>query len=124
MEWVLQHQTQPAQTTGFDKVAKAGTYRIPIDAFGLDLGAPTPLNGIIQAQHHQPMYGKRGHQQSQKHPTGFTAGPDGTIEYPVKILKVLLIAQTRNSQSCGYCPLSGCQVGSQQQDLYTLSNTF
>ena len=41
----------------------------------------------------------------------------------MKILKVLLAAQTHNAQNGGHRPLSRCQDGSQQKDLYMLPNT-
>jgi len=119
-----QHQAQPAQATGFDKMTVAGAHRIPIDPFGLDLGSPATFYGIVQSHHHRPKYGKRSHQQPQKQPTGFSARPNRTIEHSMEILKVLFSAQPHNPQYGSHRPLPGCKDCSQQQDLYMLPNTL
>jgi hypothetical protein len=127
-----QHQAQPAQAIGFDKMTVAGAHRIPapaltagasVNALGLDLRSPATLNRIVQPHHHRPPNGKRSHQQTQEQSTGFTTRPDRSVEHPVKILKMLFGAQTHNAQYSGHRPLSRSENGSQQQDLRVLPNT-
>ena len=43
------HQGDPAQTAGLDQLVVTGTDRVPVNASGLDLGAPTPLQGFVDA---------------------------------------------------------------------------
>ena len=119
-----QHQAQPAQAAGFHEMTVAGPYWIPVYALGPDLGAPATLNGIIQAQHNRPKYGKGSYQQTQKHSAGFTAGPDRTIENPMKILKVLLAAQSHNPQNGGHRPLPWSKDGTKKQNLRLKPNSL
>jgi hypothetical protein len=115
-----QHQTQPAQATGFDEVAVARTDRISVNPFRFDLLSPATLEGIIQTHHHWSTNGKCSHQQSQQQTAGFPARPDGSVEHSMKILKVLFAPQSHNPQNGSHRPLSRRQDGPQQQDLNML----
>ena len=49
------HQGNPAQATSLDQLVAAGTHRVPIDAPSLDLGAPTPFQGFVDAEDQRPV---------------------------------------------------------------------
>jgi len=49
-----QHHAQPAQATGFDKMAVARPNGITVDPPRLDFGPPTPLDGVVEANHDRP----------------------------------------------------------------------
>src|SRR3954464_8479073 len=61
-----QHYAQPAQAAGFDEVAVAGANRVAVDPARLDLGAPTPLDRIVKANHNRPRRGQHGDEQQQQ----------------------------------------------------------
>ena len=44
------HQGDPAQDTGLDQVAPAGTHRIAVDAQGFDFRATAPFQGFVDAE--------------------------------------------------------------------------
>src|SRR6202046_4584369 len=46
---VPEHGGKPAQAAGFDEVSFGRSDRIAIDAAGADLGAPAPLDGVVEA---------------------------------------------------------------------------
>ncbi len=119
-----QHQAQPTQSTGFHKVTVTGTDRIPINPFGFDLGPPTPLNGIVQAQDHWTAADKGVDQQTQQDVGGFQARPLRSIENAMIVLKMLLQAQARGPQSCCHGSFRRRQDRPDQQDLCMLPNSI
>ena len=44
------HQGDPAQATGLDQMAPAGTHRIAVDAQGFDFRATAPFQGFVDAE--------------------------------------------------------------------------
>ena len=44
------HQGDPAQATGLDQVAPAGTHRIAVDAQGFDFRATAPFQDFVDAE--------------------------------------------------------------------------
>jgi len=46
------HERQPAQAARPDEMAARGAHRVAVDATRLDLGAPAPLNRVVDADHH------------------------------------------------------------------------
>lgn len=51
------HQTNPAQAAGFDQVAVAGVYRIPVDTPGANAPTPRALQGLVHAEDQRPLAG-------------------------------------------------------------------
>ena len=45
------HEAYPSQSTGLHQMAVAGTHCVSVDAPGIDSPAPTPLNGLVYAEH-------------------------------------------------------------------------
>ena len=44
------HQGDPAQATGLDQVAPAGTHRIAVDAQGFDFRTAVPFQSFVDAE--------------------------------------------------------------------------
>jgi hypothetical protein len=108
----------PAQAAGLDKVRFARPHRIPIDAFGGDLGAAAPLDGLIQAHDNRVVRRQEGpHQHPEPDPAQGPAGPSGAVEHAVIILKLPLAAQAQHPQDRGDGPLARRQNGAEEQDL-------
>ena len=83
----------------------------------MNSSSSTSFDRIVQAQHHRPTYGKCLDEQTQQDMTGFQARPNGTIENPMIILKMLLATQSHHSQNSGNRSLCRTQDRSNEQNL-------
>ena len=117
-----QHQAEPAQTTGFDKMSMRRSNWIAIDSFGFDLRSSSPFDRIVQAHNHWTPPSKRIDQKSQQYPTGFYARPLCPIEHTMIILKMLLHTQAHHAQSCGNSSFGGRKDRTHHQELCMFPN--
>jgi hypothetical protein len=101
-----------------------GAHGIAIDAAGGDLGAPAPLDGVIQDQHEGASWGECSHQHAQQDGAGLAATPNCPVQHAMVDLKPTFAAQTHHTKRAGYGSFSGSQNGSYQQDVGTAPNTI
>src|ERR671929_69543 len=76
-----QHDAQPAQAAGLDEMAVAGADRIAVDAAGLDLRPPAPLDGVVDGDHDRTLRHEGGHEQEQEAMRDGTRGPACQAEH-------------------------------------------
>jgi hypothetical protein len=112
-----QHQTQPAQSTGFHEVTLTGAHWITVDPFGCDLRAALSFNRIVQSQDNWTATGKRIDQHLQQNVAAFQTRLYRTVENTMIILKMLFTAQPHYPQDCCNCPLSRRYDCAYEQDL-------
>ena len=89
-----QHQAQPPQTTGFDEMGIGRANWITIDAAGANPGSPASLDGVIEPEHQRSTRDEGGQQHTKQDETGMATTPDGTVQSPMVILKMTLIASS------------------------------
>jgi hypothetical protein len=93
-----QHGGKPTQAAGFDEATFGGTNRIAIDAAGADLGSPTPLDGVINPDHHRGSGGYEGlDQQEQQSARDRARCPCGAIEDAVKGAEVGIVIASQDA---------------------------
>ena len=112
-----QHGGKPAQTAGFDEVALGGADRIAIDATGLDLGPPAPLDGVVKPDHDR---GAGRHQsvdqQQQQMVRRGPRQPHCAVEDAVESAEVGSAVPAQDAQrGCDGTPAGGQDRASEQQ---------
>src|SRR4051794_35344486 len=65
--------------------------RIAIDAAGANPGSPAPLDGVIEPQHQRSVRDEGGQQHTKQDETGMPTTPDGTVQSPMIVLKMMLV---------------------------------
>jgi hypothetical protein len=88
-----------------------GTHGVAVDAFGFDLLAASPLDGVIQATDDDPMRDEHCHQEPEEQPTGGERRPHGPIEDTVIRLKVRRGAAAHDLENCRHRPLARGEDG-------------
>src|SRR5579871_950049 len=111
-----QHHRNPAQPARFDKEFFARPHRVPIDAFGYNLGTTAAFNRLVDADHNGGICGHKDLDQHLQEQAGERSRrPLRSVEYTVVILKLLLVVQTHHAQHRRHRSFSRCQNGSNQQ---------
>src|SRR5215208_5757917 len=114
------HDTDPAQTTGLDEMAVAGADRIAVDAARLDLRAPAPLDGLIDADHHRSAW-HNGRDQKREQAAGAGATrPAVPVEHTMEVGEGGLLPQPHDAQGRGDGPPSWSENGSGDQHQQVL----
>ena len=96
---------------------------VPIDAAGANPGSPTPLDGVIEPEHDRPAGDEVGEQHTKQDETGMPTIPDGTVQNPMIVLKMMLVGQAHHPKSTGDGALAGAQNGTDQKNLGTTPDT-
>jgi hypothetical protein len=73
-----------------------GTYRIAVEALGLNLLAASALDGVIKADNYDTPGNAHRHQESEQQSTGGKRRPDGPIQDAMICLKICRGAETHN----------------------------
>ena len=94
-----------------------GAHRIAINALGFDVLAAAALNGVIQAEDHRTGWGKGLDQQAQQQPGRLACAPASPTEHAMIVDEVALATEAGDTQDAGHGALTGCQDGSDEQDL-------
>jgi hypothetical protein len=115
-----QHTRQPAQATGFDQMRVRGAHGVTVDAFGFNPLAASPLDGIIQATHHDTRRDEHRYHEPEEQPTGGERRPDGAIEDPMIRLKVGGCAASHNLENRGDRPLPRRKNGAGEEHFDVL----
>ena len=111
-----QHGGQPAQATGLDEVSLGRTHRITIDAAGLDLGAPAPLDGVVEADRHGCLRRRQGGAEKTEQAAGERARrPHGPAEDAVTGREVVLPFPSEDAQHRRHGVLARRQNGARHQ---------
>src|SRR5262245_38250161 len=111
-----QHQAQPAPAAGFDAVRLRRAYRLTIDALRGALLAPSPLDRVVQSQYDCPSGSKRADPQAEQDLTGSAARPEGTVQPPMVMLKLRVLAQAQDAPGRGHGACARREDGTQKQD--------
>ncbi len=93
-----QHQGQPAQATGFDKMCLRRAHRVTIDPFSLDLLPASSLNRIVETHDQDALWRKGVNQQGEQNPARGKTRPHGTVQDAMIVLEVLLVTQPHDAQ--------------------------
>ena len=115
-----QHGGKPAQAAGFDEVSLGRADRIAIDAAGADVGSPTPLDGIVEPDHHRRAGRHEGLDQQEQQPARHRPGrPCGTVENAVEGTEVGIAISPEDAQRRGDGAPARRQdhAGEQHQDV-------
>src|SRR3954452_15401926 len=84
-----QHHGDPAQAAGFDKEGLAGADGIAINTFGDNLGSTSALDMLIQTNHDWCVIWDKGADElEQQDAAEGSAGPRGTVEHAMIVLKL------------------------------------
>src|SRR3954454_2752639 len=98
--------------------------RIAIDAAGANPGSPAPLDGVIEPQHQRSVRDEGGQQHTKQDETGMATTPDGTVQSPMIVLKMVLVGQPHHPKSTRDRSLAGGQNGPNQKNLRTAPDTL
>src|SRR4051812_27952905 len=90
--------------------------RIAIDAAGANSGSPAPLDGVIEPEHQRSAGDEGGQQHTKQDETGMATIPDGTVQSPMIVLKMMLIGQAHHPQGTRDGSLAGGQNGPQSEE--------
>src|SRR5262249_20790921 len=94
--------------------------RITIDAFRCDLLTTSPLDGVVQSQHDGSSGSKRAHQQAEQDLTSGEGRPEGTVQHPMVVLKLRVLAQAHDAQDRGHGAFARRENCTHEQDLSVL----
>src|SRR3954451_21065761 len=93
--------------------------RVTIDAAGANSGSPASLDGVIEPEHQRSAGDEGGQQHTKQDETGMATIPDGTVQSPMIVLKMVLVRQAHHPQSARDGSLAGGQNGPNQKNLRT-----
>ena len=112
------HQGDPAQPAGLDQLAPAGTHRVAVDGPRPDLGAPTPFQGLVDAEDQRAVAAIQVLEQEYQQDAGYFAGrPHGSVKHLVVAGVVALVAAAHNAQCRRHGTLTRRQDRADQQQL-------
>jgi hypothetical protein len=97
-----QHQAQPAQTAGFDKVPVTGPDWVAGDAFGADLRSGASLYGVAQAENQRPRGDEGGEEQTEQDASGLETGPARAVQQAVERAELWIVRQPEYPQCHGH----------------------
>src|SRR3954463_4688640 len=98
--------------------------RIAIDAAGANPCPPAPLDGVIESEHEPSARDEGGEQHTKQDETGMSTIPDGTVQSPMIVLKMMLVGQAHYPKSTGDGSLARGQNGPNQKKLGTAPDTL
>ena len=114
------HQGDPARTTGLDQLVATGTHRVPVNAPGPDLGAPTPLQSFLNAEDQRTVAAIQVLELQQEQDTRrLTRRPHRTVQRLVVAGVVALVAASHDPQRRRHGALTRGQDRAHQQELGT-----
>ena len=112
------HQGDPAQATGLDQVAPAGTRRIAVDAQGFDFRAAAPFQGFVDAEDQRTIALIQVLEQQHEQDASRLAGrPHRPIEHLMVAGVVEVVAAAHDAQRRGHGALARGQYRADQQNL-------
>ena len=112
------HQGNPAQATGLDQVAPAGTHRIAVDAQGFDFRTAAPFQGFVDAEDQRTISLVQVlEQQHEQDASRLTGRPHRPIEHLMIAGVVEVVAAVHDAQRRGHSALARGQYRADQQDL-------
>ena len=112
------HQGDPAQATGLDQVAPAGTHRIAVDAQGFDFRATAPFQGFVDAEDQRTIALIQVLEHQHEQDASRLAGrPHRPIEHLMIAGVVEVVAAAPDAPRRGHGALARGQYGAGQQDL-------
>src|SRR6185436_386795 len=90
-----------------------------------NLFAAPALDMVIQATNDRGVGRQEGpHEQAQQDTTERVAGPFGSIEHPMIVLELGVLAQAQHAQGCRDRAFAGCENGTDEQDFGPLPDPF
>ncbi len=93
-----------------------GADRVTIDAAGVDLVSPAPLDGVVEANDHGGIGAEEaGDQQAQQPPCDRARRPHRSVQDAVVDREVGLLLAPEDPQHCRHGSLAGRQDGPRQQ---------
>src|SRR3954466_15770282 len=98
--------------------------RVTIDAAGANSGSPASLDGVIEPEHQRSAGGKGGQQHTKQDETGMATIPDGTVQSPMIVLKMMLVGQTHHAENARDGSLAGGQNSPNQKNLRRTPDTL
>jgi hypothetical protein len=93
-----QHRRKPAQSAGLDEMTMARSHGIPIDAARLDLGAPPPLDRVVEADDNGTIAGKPVDQQIKQNTRCSQRRPSRAVEHRVITGEVAVVVASHGPQ--------------------------
>ena len=112
------HQGDPAQATGLDQVAPAGTHRIAVDAQGFDFRTAAPFQGFVDAENQGTIALIQVLEQQHEQDAGRRTGrPYRPVEHLMVAGVVEVVAAAHDAQRRGHGALARGQYRPEQQHL-------
>ena len=112
------HQGDPAQATGLDQVAPAGTHRIAVDARGFDFRAAAPSQGFADAEDQRTIALVQVLEQRHEQDASRLSGrPHRPVERLMAAGVVEVAAAARDAQRRGHGALARGRYRAGQRDL-------
>ena len=96
-----QHDAEPAQAAGLDEMPVAGADRVAVDPPRRDPGAPAPLDGVVEADHHRTVRHEGGDQQPQEPVREGARAPVPVAQRALADSKTRSLAQPHDAQRRG-----------------------
>ena len=96
-----QHDAEPAQAAGLDEMPGAGADRVAVDPPRRDPGAPAPLDGVVEADHHRTVRHEGGDQQPQEPVREGARAPVPVAQRALADSKTRSLAQPHDAQRRG-----------------------
>ena len=112
------HQGDPAQATGLDQVAPAGTHRIAVDAQGFDFRTAVPFQSFVDAENQGTIALIQVLEQQHEQDASRLAGrPHRPVEHLMIAGVVPLVAASHDAERRGNRALARGQYRADQQPL-------
>jgi hypothetical protein len=110
--------------SSFNDTGTRGAHRIAVQSLGLDLVAPSSLQGVVNAEHDSTCGHKSGDHRQQQQPGGAKCVPYGAVQHAMIVLKMALVTEAHGAQDGGHSALATCEDCPNQQRDGMLPDSF